>query len=291
MAPKRILFPPYAQWGLPMKRARIMATRRAFRAGASRVLASRAYTGGALAAGALAGYGAYRGIKAIRARRARMRKRRTIGFKPKTKGTKALENIFDMSVKDTRTLYQDIMTNISKGTAASQRYGDKVNIKGWRLHMHFQSLNNVSNQVINVAIITPKAGLTLATGEFFRGYSSDRASAFGTALDFIRLTETPINADQYNVLHRWRFRLGHKVNNGGTSEITDKSNSYKDIKKWIPFKRQLRYERDDSVVESDPVFLVYWSDIEYSTSGGSVVTSAFQCQYRFITFFNDDGCC
>lgn len=247
------------------------------------------YAGGAMAAAALAGYGAYRGIRHIRAVRARQRKRRQLGFRPRSLGVKNIETLLPMATKDTRTLYQHILTDVPKGTGVAERQRDAVNIKGWKITMNFQSLENVSIQTVNVAIISPKDRVAIDGTEFFRSYGSDRATDFSTALNYIQMMTNPINPDHYVILHRYRFKLGEKSNYGGTSEVESYKKTYHTLNKWIPFKRQLRYEAGGNGVESDPVYLVYWADVDFSTSGGAIETANYQVQTRFIMYFNDEA--
>jgi len=198
------------------------------------------------------------------------------------------EKFLDMATQDTRTLYTHNLVQIPKGTGLDERTSDRVNIKGWKLTINIQSLENVSAQTFCFAILSPKNSTSVSTTEFFRQYGADRAINFSTSLNYLQMMTNPINSDQYNILHRWRFKLGPKINNSGTSEVSSNRNTYKTINKYIKFNRQLRYETTASAdVEADPVFLVWWADVDYSTNGGAVETANYQVQWRSVCYFND----
>lgn len=257
------------------------------RVGARRAIIRRAFTGGALAATALAGYGAYRGIKRIRAARARVLKRRRLGHPMRgVRSKKRVVTDVDTTGKATRTLYQEDLTNIPKGTTADQREYDVVNVRGWKMQINVESLRTVPIQ-INFAVLGRKNGAIATTLEFFRGYGDDRSVDFSTTLNFLKLMQSPINTDHYEVLHRWNVKLGALQNfSGGTAEAKHGVTA-KEINKYIPFKRQLRYDNTGNDPEAHNMLLVYWADVEYNAGSSTATANSFNIQIRNVAYFRD----
>lgn len=275
------------------RRAAKVMSKRFPRAVAKRALIANPYIGAGMAGGALIGYGAYRGIKAIRARRARISKRNKIGNRPSTRSKSKNGYVVntDITAKSTRTLYVDYLTNILKGTGLDQRSTDRVTIKGFHIQMNLQSLLTTSKVVINFAIVVPKNAMTVSATEFFREYGTDRAVDFTTGLNFMGMMQTPINADQYHVLWRWRVRLGAKQNNTSANTVDNLQPTERSINKYVKINRLLNYETSATNAEADPIALCMWADVDFSTAGGVAVANAFQTQVRIIRYFKDASCC
>lgn len=249
------------------------------------------YAGAALAGGAIVGYGAYKGIRKIRAARARARKRSTIAYPIRRIQCKhRVTADLDTTGGATRTLYQHRITDISKGGTADQREFDVINVKGFRINANF--INNVITAPVRIsfAVVANKteANVNPSTPEFLRGYGDDRSVDFGTALNFIELMQTPINTDKYTVLHRWNFTLNPLTEGADTiGRPNNNRSSMKTISKYIKFKRQLRYDNTTDVPESGDIYLVWWGDFEYSSAGTLTQSNAYERQIRVIAFFND----
>lgn len=259
------------------------------RVGAKRAMLSRAYTGGALAAGALASYGAYRGIKRIRAARARAAKKRRIAYPVKRLACKKRITVFVDNVgKSSRTLYSERLTNITKGGTSDQRAYDIVNLKGFRVQINVYNQRNDFPISCTFAIVHKKDNGPPITTEFFRAYGDDRSMDFNTTRNFIELMQNPINTDLYEVLHRWNVTLNQREDNTSTSVIGTKRASEKMMTKYIPFKRQLRYDNTAAAdAEDGEVYLVYWCDQHFQPAVGPVVANQMSVQIRALAFWND----
>lgn len=289
--------PVYTRRGLAantlQRRARGFLARKSFRTlarvSAKRALVARAYTGGALAAASLAGYGAYRGVKRMRAARARAAKKRRIAYPIKRlKCKKRITLDLDVVGRGTRELFAEKLTDISKGGTADQRAFDVINMRGFRMQMNL--VNQYSTEPIKIclAIVHKKTQGSPTTAEFFRNYGDDRSQDFATAKSSLRLTQTPINSDLYDVLYRWTFLLGERINYTGTQAKPTNRPYYKEINKYIPFKRQLRFDNDaTNTPEDGEIYLCYWADRLMQAASAGQVANHFLIQTRVIAFFND----
>lgn len=261
------------------------------RVAARRALVSRAYAGGAIAAGALVGYGGYKAIKRIRAARARKAKVRRIGQPRKPMQAKIRGTIVTNQNIDTRTLYSEPMCVINKGIDINERFGDTVNFAGFRLQFHIKNQGTIPQRV-SVAIVSGKvlgdAVTSVPTAEFLRGYGTDRAKDFSTADSTLVLMDSPINADKYEVLKRWNFDLGNREGASNDKAQIHKSSEYR-IEKYIPFKRQLRYESTTSATEPENgnLFLCYWIDREMSAAGALAQSNDAYVQIRVLAYYRD----
>lgn len=290
--PKRLGFLTYRSVGRGVRR-RLFSTATSgnaiARVAAKRALVARAYTGGALAAGALAGYGAYRGIKRIRAARARAAKKRRIAYPiTRLKCKKRITLDLDTLGRATRTLYAEKLTDISKGGTADQRSFDVINMRGFRVQINVDNLYTNDPVKLCFAVVHKKTQGSPTTAEFFRNYGDDRSQDFSIAKSSLRLTQTPINADLYDVIHRWTFILGERINYSGTAGKPTNKSYYKELNKYIPFKRQLRYDNDGTNTPEDgEIYLCYWADRLQQAAAQPVIANHFGIQCRVLAFFND----
>ena len=274
-----------------IRRARRVAFRRSLRnpawlrVAARRALVSRTLTGGAAALGA---YGAYRGYRRFRRARARASKRRLIGHRPKRPPkTDVLRNAGSVA-KDSRTLHNYSLTDIAEGTNQNERETLLANITGWSVQMSFKNNNEVALH-LTVAVVSPKyfnQGVQAIETEWLRQWGDDRAQDFSTARDSLELMRTPINADKWNILHRWDFKLGPREGST-TNKNLIKQPTEMTFKKWIPMKRQFRYETASSTVEAHPVYFVYWCDLSFAAPTSLPISNALQIEERVLTYFRD----
>lgn len=254
------------------------------RVAARRALVGRALTGGALAAGALAGYGAYRGIKRIRAARARARKRRNVGFAMKRLQVRTRQILdTDRTLLATRTLYFNAITDLVKGTAQNERSSDCVNFKGWKIQAIWEPIVPDNVQVC-MAVVCPKSNNVPNTAEWFRGYDADRADDFSTSRTALKQMMVPINADKYEILWRWNFMVS-----GLGSSTLDKATGRRSkiINKYCKLNRQLRYESSAVSTEEDACYLVYWLDLFNNAAAAPVVAGRIAATIRIIGYFRD----
>jgi len=160
---------------------------------------------------------------------------------------------------DTRTLYQQAVNKVPKRDSSFQigsRSRDIINCVGIRVTASFT--NSLGDRVatdfastgINIALVVPRDTSTgnVGANNFFRGdMNADRSYGFNTLRSFLELHNSPINADDYDVL--WRDKR--------VLELYSGTNNW-NLVKYIPYKRQLRF---DELSEAHEVInLVWWCD-------------------------------
>ena len=112
---------------------------------------------------------------------------------------------------------------------------------------------------------------------------------FATARTSLELNRGAINVDKYAVLQRWSCVIGPNRFEDGVGDIEkSEAPTHKYIKKWIPFKRQMRFDETGAVPESGNWFLVYWADqLGNQASATAAVASAYKIQYKILQYFKD----
>lgn len=246
--------------------------------------------GTALTAGAI-GYGAYRGIRRIRRARLRQRKRRQIGFRHRKPPKTAVILNSDATDLDSRTLYEETLTAIPQGTGQNERETDIANISGWVVHFNWKNKGDVPIKV-TMAIVSPKyfnQGIQATEAEWFRQWGGAREQDFSSSKSALQLMSTPINPDKWIILHRWDLQLGPRRDSTNNKDIIFKPTETS-FRKYIPLKRQLRYDDNPSpttAVEAHPVYLVYWLDETFSPAGTVPQSNKVVVERRIIAYFRD----
>lgn len=190
---------------------------------------------------------------------------------------------------DTRTLYNQVMNDIGPtvggGTDINLRERDMVRLTGVKLCMELK--NNADTPIyFNWALVYDKRSNdtvgTVSVADFFRGNGSTRAKDFGTDLSAIEFHCNPLNSDRFTVLKHERHTLGKAI--AGTTNYTDTKNSFKSVNRWIPIKRQIRYEDGEA---QSKVWLLYWCDRMLNPPAQAVQLAQIDIQEYHVTYFRD----
>lgn len=237
---------------------------------------------GRAAIGAELGYMAYKGLK-------NKFSPRQIGEAPGTGTAKKCATVDQNPTnRDTRTLYTEELTTISQGDDIDQRERMLANVRGFKIDAEIRNNNGVP-MYVNVAVLCTKAGTssgTIDTSDFFRAsVGGNRGRDFSTILNSNEMHNLAINSDRYIILRHKRYRLGE---DSSTQYNTQKSNSYMNLKWYVPLKRQLRWDSGLGVQpENGEVWLVYWFDQFGSTTGTGASPAAVTTAWRVVTTFRD----
>lgn len=248
------------------------------------------YAGLGLAAAGV-GYGAYKGIRRWRRARARARVRRSIGQSYRM-GPKHLTPVANSAVQNnSRTLNGNHeLTPITQGTDEGNREYQEANILGWRIYMGFYN-NSDFHLVVNVALLSPKdvTATSIDTAGFFRNYGNRREMDFdANTRDSMEFNLFPINTDKYRVLQRWRYDIGPQQEDGNPAQYAGNVHQHMLTKKWVPFRRQIRYENTGNAPTNGKVFIVHWCDQKTNQAAGTAtVSNAYLSQLKILTFFRD----
>jgi len=271
--------------GRSAKRLRLMA--RASRFGSRRLLMGA----GGLGVAAVAGYGAYRGIRRIKRARARGRARRAIGVS-KPQSCKSVINV-DTTVPGAFDLFLGAhdMTKLALGSGRDQRQTDVAFIKGFKIQMTISNLS-ASPAVYMLALVSPKTDysggiLNNIENEFFREWGAERAQDWASNQDYTTLVNAPINIDKWTVLWKKRINLGGQRDGGFNKPVTYEP-SDKEINQYIKLNRKMTYESGVGAVvtECPPVYLLRWGVRRFQQTGGTG-QATFGIQLKCITFFSD----
>lgn len=240
------------------------------------------------------GYGAYRYARKRLNKRSKMR---MIGDRIGSSTAKKVYVTNDVSITSfaTRDLYSDDLIKIGKKLNAStgpseinQRERDVANVRGVKICWEVMNVLDVP-VYMNWAIVTPKNDLTTSISkiDWFRDYSVKREQSFDSTLTSNEMHCLPINADRYIVHSHQRTRLAPK--NGNTSALYNVGGqNIRTIMKYIPVKRQFRFDGNSTEEPSGrQLFLVWWFDEFLSASGHVTVPNAVQCNRREICYFRE----
>lgn len=195
----------------------------------------------------------------------------------------------DSTARDTRTLYATNLISIARGQSLNERERDIINFRGVRICNNFYN-NGTAPLFLNVAVVSRKdADSTIPpdTDDFFRSLDSDtRGQAFNNSLSAIAFRCLPINTDKYLVHKHKRYTLQGDANGSGWLHSGP---SYKTMKWYIPFKRQIRYDSDKggSFSYNANLYLVWWCDAMYAQVSSAPVTSALNHQFHYVSYFRD----
>lgn len=189
-----------------------------------------------------------------------------------------------------RTLTSVNLANIGHTTTNNQngRQRNILNLRGFKLCMEFKSLIN-EPLYVNIAVIVPRQGVTVATSDFFRANTSNRTQAFSnTILTSLEFHCLPINTDKYAVLMHKRFLLKSSddfATNGGFKEHAGKN--YMNFMRYVKFNRQVRYsDNADVVPEQGAPYLCHW--VSKWGDGVSVTqATSYQVREHFVTYFKE----
>ena len=207
----------------------------------------------------------------------------------------------------TRTLYGMLCTDIAKMTSTfnrTARFFQKVNFRGVAVHMVLRNTHTLP-VVFNYAVVSSKnqkysisAGTTapstvpgMANSGFFRFYGNSRDTNFSNSLSSIEFNYSPIDTDKFNVHMHRRTLLNATTNDGSTGYRNESGSNFKQIRTYVPIKRQLRYNDDSDDLCETPIFLVYWCDIYQANTNNIPANSIVGIQNYSRCFFSQSKCC
>lgn len=227
------------------------------------------------------------GGAAISAIRARRRTGNRIG------SSDAKRKVQDVSNTVGRNSFQQYVIDLTALGAAADgrdtREKSATNISGWKIWFDVRAVTETPTY-FNMAVISPKTSTTVGLPDFFRTAGAQRAVAFdSTANNAQFMYHAPINTDVYNIMWHYRTRLaGNKDSSpGSVVDYSSGGTSYKTIEKWIPFKRQLRFDLTTSTVPQDGrVYLVFWGNKMFDNSPLAQLQT-FDTVHRIVTYFRD----
>lgn len=203
-------------------------------------------------------------------------KRTPIPSKSKQSYIKELGNL-------TGTLYTEIVDLPDQGVNPQQRRGDIIYLSGIKLCLEFTNLLN-NDLYLNVALLqsrdNPSSKGAVTGSKFFRDTAgSNRGVDFPLPLS-IQNHCRPINVDLFRVFMHQRMKLGGE----GTIPAYTVRNSVKTIMKYIPFKKQLRF--DASNFTKGQLQLVFWADKE-SSDTVPTTPAAFDLRGEMVVYFRE----
>lgn len=169
----------------------------------------------------------------------------------------------------------------------NRRNLDHLFYRGFTYHMQIRNNSALAPLTVNVAVVSPKAGVSVVSNEFFRSPDSgERGVSFSTALSNIEMHSNAINTDLYTVIRHKRYTIG--IAQTGTA-YTPVNRNWLNIKKHIKIHRQLRYSQ--AGVCTTPIFLLCWMD-QLMSPGGTVGTAgnAASFQLQVIAHFSEPTC-
>lgn len=169
----------------------------------------------------------------------------------------------DNLAQSTRILYSDTITDVpaaTTGNPINQRQRDIINCRGFKIRLTFRNITAMQ-MTYHIAVISPKSlqNNVNPTG-FFRGDDNDRDLDFSTARSYLDFTHKHINTDKYNILFHKKYLVQAGNANAASGSCAGSSPCYRQIQKWVPLKRQLRYNDTVGASCESPIYIVRWCD-------------------------------
>lgn len=188
---------------------------------------------------------------------------------------------------DTVTLYSTPLNDLQRGTGIDERQREHVQYKGVKIYFEYRNISNVGPIYMNCAVVGTKdtsSPSNVTATAFFRGSGFSRAQNFdGLTMSAVRMHLTPINTDNYVVL--WHDRRTLAPNIPGSTPQTNMFDSYGTYDKWIPIRRQIRYQTDNTIPTDGRIFFCYWFS-KFQNNGEAPDPTA-QVHLRHLQYFSD----
>jgi len=188
-------------------------------------------------------------------------------------------------LKNSRTLYVHEISDIEQGQLPNQRNRDLLNFRGVRLCLYWQNDINNRQLFVNMAVLSPKTGITIDEENFFRSNAQERGLNFEepnlTAMDYHC---RPINADKYNIITHKRFVLASPNNELNCGNLRASIR----VMKYIKIKRQLRYQQlfEGPETCTTPIFFCWWCEQEGAPAESEQIPSC-KIDHRIIAYFRN----
>lgn len=198
----------------------------------------------------------------------------------------------DLVKWDTRQLYYAGMILCSQGaTRINDRLTNRINVRGVRFQATMT--NNLPGPLlVNVAVISIKdwsgwddQGIGPSETNFLRGYNEERGISVGDSNFSLENHLNGINNDLYVVLKHKRYMLG---GTSATAFNSPNKSSWRKMDWYIPLRRQIRFDADDSIIPSEgQLFWCVWCDKWQERDGGGITNDAITKQVRTLMYFKD----
>lgn len=155
-------------------------------------------------------------------------------------------------------------------------------------------LKNNSNSplYVHIAYVTPKTDYHHEDSanyawvkEFWRGYDTNRGLDFSDNIQALEFQNNKLNPDKFIILKHMKLKIG----TAGGSNFTDPNNSnHRNIKMWIPLRRQLRFENHNFGAPIDgAIYQIVYCD-SYGGSTAAVPTAdVLNMAKRHICYFKE----
>lgn len=214
--------------------------------------------------------------------------RKTIGQPVGLSNAKRHASLVSASAgKNTRTLYDNELTEIPEANSAFDIQGrrrDIVNLRGFKCCATIHNLSDTP-LMFNWAIVAPRGNASaITTQDFFRGTNAERALDADNNLSTLQWHCSAINTDRFTVLKHKKMMIAPNANPEGSNFTFNVANNVKVIDDWTKLDRQLRYAEGKCL---DAVFVVYWADFYGQPSGAVPATGAYAVQDFYTTFYHD----
>jgi len=186
--------------------------------------------------------------------------------------------------RDSRTLYNTNLTDISQGSLINQRDRSNILLKGFHIKFDVrnQALQTVEKRLwLRCAVVQPITSNSVSTTDFFRSYTNERSEDFGPPRAGWAYYDNPINADEYRVIKSWKVELG------GLAQENQNKNTYT-VSEYIPINRRVFYDTDAGTTCTTKFFFVYWAEIPIEASAGAPTADAFTYSSQHLAYFDDN---
>lgn len=175
----------------------------------------------------------------------------------------------------------------------NQRERDVIYLSGFKLCIGFRNnLNDAASFPLyfNIALVSTKNKTGVSDIDFFRQYSgTGRSKNFDdpalTALDRHCM---PINSDNYLV--HWHYRTYCTPFQNVPADQNQKPDAW-EMHKWIPIKRQIRFDSADGTSAETQFYIVHWAgrpgDSEVASLAVNAIADAYRMEYSCHIVFRE----
>jgi len=193
--------------------------------------------------------------------------------------------------RDTRTLYVNSLTDISRGGTdqIDERQRNLANVRG--LKLNFEVINT-SGRVMywNCALLVQRNqdhAFPITSQAFFRAYDNSRQQDFSDALGSLEFHSLPINVDKYRVLMHKRFRLAEENTNNANEFKSNSGRNYLNYSRYIRLNKQFQFKAGLSTAENANVWLVYWADQFGAEAGSASLSEIFRISENHYCYWRE----
>lgn len=193
----------------------------------------------------------------------------------------------DVTARASKTMYYNSLATIDIGGDLNERVRDVVNLRGIKMCALFENTTDTDCLMVNVAVITRKDSNVIDATlleDFFRASTTSRTANFSAAsFSALEMQCNMINSDKYMVHFHWRFCLGAP----GSSDANRPY--FKLVKKWLPIKRQLRYDDLATEPTNSNLVFVYWAAPLSNARAATPVAASYNFSATNIMYYKEPG--